>query len=162
MSEFLAFALIESDGTHEIPLTFAVDQFDPTLPHFQRPFTHRFFSEERSDVGGPEYVRTNPCVRAGVVRKCNGSPFYSREEPHIVVLGGGITGLSTAYHLARKFPTTKVTLIEGSNRVGGWLNSDRVDVGTGTVLLERGPRTLRSSSKPALELVRLRYLLHAR
>ena len=88
--------------------------------------------------------------------------FGRREEPHIAVLGGGITGLTSAYHLARKYPTTKITLIEGSNHIGGWLNSYRVDVGSGTVLLEKGPRTLRSSSKPALELVSVHQPLHVR
>lgn len=78
----------------------------------------------------------------------------------MVVLGGGITGLSAAYHLARKSPATKVTLIEGSDRVGGWLDSQRVQVGSGTILLEQGPRTLRSSSKAALELVSVYHLLH--
>ena len=94
------------------------------------------------------------------VQRCDSSLFCSQKEPHIAVLGGGITGLSAAFHLARKFPTTKITLIEGSNRVGGWLNSHRVDVGSGTVLLEKGPRTLRSSSKGTLELVSLYYFLH--
>ncbi|KAF9647653.1 Protoporphyrinogen oxidase [Thelephora ganbajun] len=90
-----------------------------------------------------------------VVRGYNGSLFCRREEPHIAILGGGITGLSATYHLARKYPATRITLIEGSDRAGGWLDSHRVDVGAGTVLLEKGPRTLRSSSKPALELINL-------
>ena len=111
-------------------------------------------------------AKQNTCVWSSRPRErcsgCNCSPICRREEPHIVVLGGGITGLSSAFHLARKFPTTKVTLIEGSSRVGGWLDSNRVDMGGGTVLLERGPRTLRSSSKPALELVRVHHLSRVR
>lgn len=68
---------------------------------------------------------------------------------HIAVLGGGISGLSTAWYLARTAPSNvKITLIEGTKRTGGWLHSDRVadpqhPNGKGSVLLERGPRSLR-------------------
>ncbi|TAQ89225.1 hypothetical protein B7494_g2436 [Chlorociboria aeruginascens] len=40
---------------------------------------------------------------------------------HIAVLGGGISGLSTAYYITRMLPEAKVTLYEGSERLGGWL-----------------------------------------
>jgi hypothetical protein len=78
---------------------------------------------------------------------------------HVVILGGGITGLSAAFHLARKHPTLRITLIEKSNRFGGWIRSDRVEVydkngNRGSVLLESGPRSIRPNSKSILELVR--------
>ncbi|KAI8346169.1 protoporphyrinogen oxidase [Blakeslea trispora] len=77
---------------------------------------------------------------------------------NVAVLGGGISGLSAAYYLARLAPkTTKITLIEGKNRLGGWIKSRRVAPGKYTsqtelpptsteknsVLFEGGPRTLR-------------------
>lgn len=142
---------IEFCRTHEITLTFTVDQLDPTLPCSQRLSFRYFRSEECDNVSEPAYVR-KPSV-SQFLRENNASLLGRTEEPHIVVLGGGITGLSSAYHLARKFPTTKITLVEGSNRIGGWLNSERVHVGSGTMLLEKGPRTLRSSSKAVLEVV---------
>lgn len=61
------------------------------------------------------------------------------------MLGGGITGLATAYYLTQEKPHAKVTLYEGSDRLGGWLNSTAVDVGDGSVVFEQGPRTLRPS-----------------
>jgi oxygen-dependent protoporphyrinogen oxidase len=78
---------------------------------------------------------------------------------HVVILGGGITGLSAAFHLACKQPNVQITLIEKSARFGGWIRSERVEVrdadgNLGNVLLEAGPRTIRSNSKPILELVR--------
>jgi oxygen-dependent protoporphyrinogen oxidase len=75
---------------------------------------------------------------------------------HVAVLGAGITGLSSAFHLARTFPRTKITLLEERPRVGGWINSQRIKLLDGrSVLLEAGPRTLRPNSKALLELVRL-------
>jgi protoporphyrinogen/coproporphyrinogen III oxidase len=79
--------------------------------------------------------------------------------PHVVILGGGITGLSAAFHLARKHPTVQITLIEKSARFGGWVRSERVDVrdshgNRGSLILEAGPRTIRPNSKSILELVR--------
>ncbi|KAG0260696.1 hypothetical protein BGZ95_004381 [Linnemannia exigua] len=83
---------------------------------------------------------------------------------HITVLGGGISGLSTAYYLAKTTPSTvKITLIEGTKRTGGWLHSDRVKYDPshtgekGSILLERGPRSLRPqgiSGLNTLEMVR--------
>ncbi|PIL23121.1 hypothetical protein GSI_14430 [Ganoderma sinense ZZ0214-1] len=84
-------------------------------------------------------------------------------SPSIAVLGGGISGLSTAFHLARRFPVhsgTRITLVESSERLGGWMKSERVAVKDSVgqeanVVLESGPRTLRPASKAVLELVHL-------
>lgn len=75
------------------------------------------------------------------------------------MIGGGITGLTSAFYLLRRFPTTPITIFEKSPRVGGWINSRRVAVKdeqgrSANMLLETGPRTLRPSSSGAvLELV---------
>lgn len=61
----------------------------------------------------------------------------------IAVLGGGITGLASAYYAAQRLPHSKITLFEGSSRLGGWLRSQQVDVGNGKVVFEQGPRNLR-------------------
>lgn len=68
----------------------------------------------------------------------------------VAVLGGGITGLACAYYLTRELPTAKVTLYEGKDHVGGWIQSKRVPVKGGTVLFESGPRTLRPQSNGVL------------
>ena len=72
---------------------------------------------------------------------------------NIVVLGGGITGLSSAFHLSRRFPEARITLVEKADRLGGWIKSERVDAASSSVLLESGPRTLRPVDKATLELV---------
>ncbi|RYO82993.1 hypothetical protein DL762_006328 [Monosporascus cannonballus] len=67
----------------------------------------------------------------------------------IAVLGGGITGLTTAHYLARYAPDAHVTLYEASDRLGGWIDAASVPAGNGRegeVLLQRGPRMLRSGS----------------
>ncbi|CAJ0641557.1 1833_t:CDS:2 [Entrophospora sp. SA101] len=59
-----------------------------------------------------------------------------------IIVGGGISGLTTAWCLARYAPsTTKITLLEASNRFGGWIESKRV--GNHQILFEQGPRTIR-------------------
>lgn len=73
-----------------------------------------------------------------------------RPETRIAVLGGGITGLSTAHYLTKELPNAKITVYEGGDRLGGWLKSKYVDVGSGKVLFEQGPRTLRPNSPPGL------------
>ena len=65
------------------------------------------------------------------------------EAASIAVLGGGITGLVCAYFLSRDFPNARITLFEASSRLGGWLHSRSVDIGSGNVIFEQGPRNLR-------------------
>lgn len=65
------------------------------------------------------------------------------EVTNVAVLGGGITGLASAYYIAQQLPHSKITLFEGSSRLGGWLHSKQVSVGDGKVVFEQGPRNLR-------------------
>ncbi|KAK4165809.1 Protoporphyrinogen oxidase [Cladorrhinum sp. PSN259] len=65
----------------------------------------------------------------------------------VAVLGGGLTGLTTAWYLARFLPETKITIYEASNRLAGWIDSETVPVKTadgeeGTVNFQRGARVL--------------------
>ena len=59
---------------------------------------------------------------------------------HIVVVGGGIAGLSAAYY-ASKLPGTQVTLLESSSRWGGKITTDRVSFNGGQFIIEGGPDT---------------------
>jgi len=77
---------------------------------------------------------------------------------HIAILGGGITGLTSAFYLSRRFPSSIVTLLEKEPKFGGWIKSARVEVKdaegrTANMLLESGPRTLRPGAKAVMELV---------
>jgi oxygen-dependent protoporphyrinogen oxidase len=77
------------------------------------------------------------------------------------VLGGGITGLSAAHYLTKLLPHAKVTIYESTDRLGGWLRSDPVEVEGGEVYFEQGPRSLRpnvgGSGLAVMELVGSRH-----
>lgn len=59
------------------------------------------------------------------------------------MIGGGITGLITAFNIA-KDPSKKVTIYEKSAKLGGWLQSETLNVGDGQVVFDYGARTLRA------------------
>ncbi|OTB02335.1 hypothetical protein M426DRAFT_24813 [Hypoxylon sp. CI-4A] len=72
-----------------------------------------------------------------------------RPPREIAVLGGGITGLTTAHYLARHAKDAHITLYEGSKRLGGWVDGKLATVGDGPhdkVLFQRGPRMLRAGT----------------
>lgn len=60
--------------------------------------------------------------------------------PRIIVVGGGITGLTAAYRLSQALPTARITVIEAADRVGGKIRStpfagiDGVDEGADAFL----------------------------
>jgi oxygen-dependent protoporphyrinogen oxidase len=83
-------------------------------------------------------------------------PVHSRAQPYdAAVIGGGITGLTAAFRLAQDPNCTKVTLYEKSSRLGGWLQSETVDVDGGQVVFEYGPRTLRTGIPSCLTMLDL-------
>ncbi len=59
----------------------------------------------------------------------------------IVVIGGGIAGLSAAYHASRKIPGAHITVIEASDRCGGKIITDRVAFEGDLFIIEGGPDT---------------------
>ena len=79
------------------------------------------------------------------------------DAKNIAILGGGITGLTTAYHLARSLPDAKISIFERAERLGGWVDSELIDVGPdASVLFEWGPRSLRPDLKgPGLATLQL-------
>lgn len=64
----------------------------------------------------------------------------------ILILGGGISGLSAAWYLKKQNPHSKITLLEASSRLGGVI---RTDCHQGSVF-EKGPRTFAVSRSPHL------------
>lgn len=70
----------------------------------------------------------------------------------ISVLGGGLGGLSATYYLLKKIPNQKVTLIESSNRLGGWIKSTILQ---DNIIFEQGPRTIRPFGPAAIETLAL-------
>ncbi|KAJ3197044.1 oxygen-dependent protoporphyrinogen oxidase [Irineochytrium annulatum] len=58
----------------------------------------------------------------------------------VIILGGGISGLSAAWFLAKSAPKTlPITVVESTSRFGGWIQT-KLEGGT---VFELGPRTLR-------------------
>ena len=62
----------------------------------------------------------------------------------VIILGGGVSGLTTAWSLGRASSRLNVTLLEGTHRTGGWVHSDRLDNGA---VHELGPRSMRVAQK---------------
>lgn len=75
------------------------------------------------------------------------------------MLGGGISGLTSAYRLAQQLPKDRydIVLLEHQNRLGGWIRSDRIALpsSNGTALIEKGPRSIRPSGYSGLMMLQL-------
>lgn len=100
------------------------------------------------------------------ILKCNRSRSYATSSTiaqpsnEIAVLGGGITGLASAFYLTKELPDAKITIYEASDTLGGWLRTKHIDVGNGSILFEQGPRTLRAGTPAGtltVSMVRFRY-----
>ena len=76
------------------------------------------------------------------------------------MLGGGISGLTSAYRLAEQLPKDRydVVLLEHQNRLGGWIQSERILLpaqSEGTALIEKGPRSIRPAGYSGLMMLEL-------
>jgi protoporphyrinogen/coproporphyrinogen III oxidase len=69
--------------------------------------------------------------------------------PHVLVVGGGITGLAAAYRLSQRADRPRVTLIEAGERLGGKLRTERVD----GFVVDAGPEALAPGRPNAAMLV---------
>ncbi|ORY31609.1 hypothetical protein BCR39DRAFT_493622 [Naematelia encephala] len=87
---------------------------------------------------------------------------------HVTILGAGLTGLTAAYRLISSplLPSsTRITLVDSSRHIGGWVDSTRHAVGfkgqdgemiEGELVLEGGPRSIRPrGSRGAPNMLRL-------
>jgi protoporphyrinogen/coproporphyrinogen III oxidase len=59
----------------------------------------------------------------------------------IIIIGGGIAGLSAAYYAQKNIPDATVTLIESDSHWGGKIITDRVSFDDGQFIIEGGPDT---------------------
>jgi protoporphyrinogen/coproporphyrinogen III oxidase len=70
----------------------------------------------------------------------------------IVIVGGGIAGLSAAYYATKKIADTQITLIESFDRWGGKIATDRVPFKDGQFIIEGGPDTFLATKPYATAL----------
>lgn len=70
----------------------------------------------------------------------------------LVIIGGGIAGLSAAFYASRNTQYTEITLMESSNRWGGKITTDRVPFGGGQFIIEGGPDTFLATKPYATAL----------
>lgn len=69
------------------------------------------------------------------------------------ILGAGISGLAAGHYLLRKTPNLPFTIYEATDRVGGWIRSERfLDHG---FVFEAGPRTIRPKGPAASNTLQL-------
>ncbi|KAG9124363.1 oxygen-dependent protoporphyrinogen oxidase [Ceratobasidium sp. 392] len=80
----------------------------------------------------------------------------------IGILGGGISGLSAAFHLSRRLGSNsnaRIVILEKTKRLGGWIKTENTTIHAGgkphSLVLEAGPRSLRPRSLEMLELIHL-------
>jgi len=60
---------------------------------------------------------------------------------NIVIIGGGIAGLSAAYFAQKNAPDAHVTLFESGDHCGGKITTDRIPFEDGDFIIEGGPDT---------------------
>lgn len=58
----------------------------------------------------------------------------------LVIIGGGISGLALGWFLKQRFKNASITILEKSDRPGGWIRTHHCD----SFLFEEGPRSCRS------------------
>mgnify|MGYP001213163482 CR=1 FL=1 len=75
------------------------------------------------------------------------------KHPHITIVGGGITGLSAAFYLAKTIQEERLpirfTLVEASDRLGGKVHTEQRD----GFIIEQGPDSLLARKKAAPQLI---------
>lgn len=85
-----------------------------------------------------------PSVASSLCTRCRRHASSAAYPENIAVLGAGISGLASAYFVAKEYPKSRITVYEAGQKPGGWVSSKRVRApGGGDVLFEYGPRTLR-------------------
>lgn len=88
------------------------------------------------------------------VHSTSAATLFPDDSPHIVVVGGGISGMSAAYELSRAAhdgaSPVSVTLIEREARLGGKVVTER----TGPFVIEGGPDSFMAQKPWAAELAR--------
>ncbi|KAK6200305.1 mitochondrial protoporphyrinogen oxidase [Scheffersomyces amazonensis] len=71
----------------------------------------------------------------------------------VAVVGAGISGLTFTYFLSKLRPDLRFDIYEQSDSIGGCIRSQYLTTPTESIILEKGPRTLRGVSEGSLLIV---------
>jgi oxygen-dependent protoporphyrinogen oxidase len=82
------------------------------------------------------------------MRSSDDGPASGADARHVLIVGGGISGLAAAESLVRADPRVRVTVVEATDRVGGIVGTERTD----GLVMERGPDVV-VAAKPAARLL---------
>lgn len=78
---------------------------------------------------------------------------FLNDPKHIVVIGGGITGLSASWHLQNKSQTPlKITLVESSPELGGKMSTRKIINDRGSFVIDAGPEVIVTRKPEAWQL----------
>ncbi|SZF03082.1 unnamed protein product [Blumeria hordei] len=100
-------------------------------------------------ISRPSQLRRYSSFSSTLQRDSDATCNSTQPQSNIAVIGGGISGLTTAYYLSQSSQNVEVTLYESSNRLGGWLHSE-TSTDNGKIVFESGPRTLRFGTPTSL------------
>lgn len=79
------------------------------------------------------------------------SSFISKPKQKIAIIGAGISGLSLAWYLQKRFQdSVLITIFEAKERVGGWIHT----IEKSGQLFECGPRSIRAVNEELSALIR--------
>ena len=87
---------------------------------------------------------------------CGSSSSHAHITTDVLIIGGGITGLSLALWLLHSCPELSVSVVEQNQLLGGWIQTAK-SASSGQIY-ERGPRSIRlggKSAEAATEFIRL-------
>jgi len=70
----------------------------------------------------------------------------------LIIIGGGIAGLSAAYYAKKNIPGVQITLFEAGDRWGGKITTDRLPFVDGDFIIEGGPDTFLATKTWAVAL----------
>lgn len=78
-----------------------------------------------------------------------------KKNSKVAVIGSGISSLTYAYFLSRLRPDVKITVFEETDRPSGYIKSHHHEYQDESIVLQKGPRTLRSISPGTLIILDL-------
>lgn len=142
--------VVRTSRTSRVPLSSLRRTTTILLPSSIRTYTCAFQQRSRSSPLLSTPHATSHDTRQPRVRSYATLP-ENKVPQDIAVLGGGLTGLTTAHYLTVFNPDANITIYEADERLGGWVDTERISVKTwdgkdATITFDRGARTVAPQS----------------